>query len=301
MELRQMRYFIAVAEELHFGRAAGRLHISAPTLSQQIKQVEHEIGVPLLIRRHSGVALTPAGGILLEGSRIAVRAADEAVVSTRRSVGLEESALRLGLLNGAPGWIPMLIKELVATAAADAGGCRVDLIAGVTADQMRLVGAGQVDLGLVRAPISLPDGMRSVNVGSEELGVLMLPSHPLAAGEDADPVSLTGRELMWFPRQSAPEFYDDALGRLRRAGGDVTVSEVAISHAQLVSGLLVRREAITLGSSRAAGSSGVVWRRLRGAPLVVTFAAIWLMSNCNPVLRSLVPELLREPPPGLHR
>src|SRR3954451_14687647 len=97
-----MRYFVGVAEELHFGRAAERLYISTPTLSQQIRQLEREVGTTLLIRHSRGVELTPAGQVFLARARETIQAAGLALKDTRRVVGLDEPVLRLGLLNGFP-------------------------------------------------------------------------------------------------------------------------------------------------------------------------------------------------------
>jgi DNA-binding transcriptional LysR family regulator len=109
-----MRYFVGVAEELHFGRAAERLYISTPTLSQQIKQLEREVGTTLLIRHSRGVELTPAGQVFLARARETIQAAGLALKDTRRAVGLDEPVLRLGLLNGIPGWVDTPIWQDVA-------------------------------------------------------------------------------------------------------------------------------------------------------------------------------------------
>jgi DNA-binding transcriptional LysR family regulator len=91
-----MRYFVAVAEELHFGRAAARLYISSPTLSQQIKLIEREIGAPPLLRGAHGALLTPAGEVLLRSARQVVEAASHAVAATRQAAGVGSTRLRLG-------------------------------------------------------------------------------------------------------------------------------------------------------------------------------------------------------------
>src|SRR3954447_16162606 len=98
-----MRYFVGVAEELHFGRAAERLYISTPTLSQQIEQLEREVGATLLIRHSRGVELTPAGQVFLTRARETIRAPGRALRDARGAAGLDEPVLRLGLLNGIPG------------------------------------------------------------------------------------------------------------------------------------------------------------------------------------------------------
>ena len=280
MELRQLRYFVGVAEELHFGRAAERLYISTPTLSQQIKQLEREVGTSLLIRHSRGVELTPAGQVFLARARETIQAAGLALNDTRRAAGLDEPILRLGLLNGIPGWLPAALEQLAADRF-PAG--TVTLEAGTTTDQLRMLGAGEIDLGLVRAPVTLPPAMTSEQLADEELGVLLTATHPLAAEPELTLDDLAGLELIWIPRAAAPEFYDDAL---RRIGTGVRLSDISMSHSQLRSALLVRRSAISLGSRRAA-TPDIVWRPLAGRPLIARYAAVWRTDSTNPVLRAM--------------
>ena len=108
-------------------------------------------------------------------------------------------------------------------------------------------------------------------------------SDPLAASSVLTLDDLTGHELIWVPRAAAPEFYDDALGRL---GDGIRLSDISMSHSQLRSALLVRRSAISLGSRRAA-TPDIVWRPLKGRPLIARYAAVWRTDSHNPVLQAL--------------
>jgi DNA-binding transcriptional LysR family regulator len=275
-----MRYFVAVAEELHFGRAAERLYISTPTLSQQIKQLEREVGTTLLIRHSRGVELNPAGQIFLARARETIQAAGLALKDTRRAAGLDEPVLRLGLLNGVPGWLPAALEQLAAERHNES---TVTLEAGTTVDQVRMLTTGEIDLGLVRLPLTLPSATIAEELAEEELGVLMVASHALASAAEVSVDDLTGLELIWIPRAAAPEFHDDALQRL---GGDFRLSDISMSHSQLRSALLVRRGAISLGSRRAA-TPDVVWRPIKGRPLIARYAAIWRTDSHNPVLQAM--------------
>lgn len=275
-----MRYFVGVAEELHFGKAAERLYISTPTLSQQIKQLEREVGTTLLIRHSRGVELTPAGEVFLARARETLQAAGLALKDTRRAAGLDEPVLRLGLLNGIPGRLPAALEQLATERFPNS---TVTLQAGTTVDQLRMLGNGEIDLGLVRTPVTLPAATTSVHLASEELGVLLAATHPLADRPELRLDDLTGLELIWIPRASAPEFHDETL---RRLGPGVRLSDISMSHSQLRSALLVRRDAISLGSRRAADAE-VVWRPLAGRPLVARYAAVWRTDSSNPVLRAM--------------
>ena len=280
MELRHLRYFVAVAEELHFGRAAERLFISTPTLSQLIRQLEREIGTPLLVRHSRGVELTPAGHVFLDRARETVQAADRAVQETRQAAGLTAPRLRLGLLNGVPPAIPAALEGLARERFPQ---CEVSVAAGTTTEQLRMLAAGEVDLAVVRTPVTLPSGTAMEELATEELGVLVAATHPLAAHDEVGPDDLHGHELVWIRRSAAPEFYDDVLHRL---GPGVRVGDVSMHHAQIPAALLVHRAAFSLGSRRAE-TSEVVWRPLRGRPLVVSYAGVWRTDSRHPVLRAM--------------
>ena len=290
MELRHLHYFVAVAEELHFRRAAERLHISTPTLSQQIQAVEREVGAPLLIRRSKGVNLTPAGETLLKLGKEALRAADQALHETRLVAGVTAPVLRLGLLNGVPPSLPARVGEILRKQVPDA---RLVLISGTTADQLRLLDSGQVDLALLRLPAATPEGITAMAIAKEELGVVLPEDHPLAAGQQIDITELSGQELILFPREFAPDLHDAMLESLRSRGADVVLSDSAMGHAQMLSALRLRKGAIGLSSARVKGTPGLAWRPFRGAKPVITYAAAWRTTGGHPLLPALLPELLR--------
>ena len=282
MELRQLRYFVTVAEELHFRRAAERLFISAPTLSQQIKAVDREVGAPLLIRHPRGIELTPAGRALLRGGSEILKAADELLAETRRVAGVTEPTLRLGLLNGVLPALPAMIEEVVRQ-----HGARLIMTGGPTAEQVRMLNAGETDLALVRAPVTLPAGLRQVPVAREELGVLMSEHHPLAAADAIDAAVLSGCELIMFPRELSPGFYDDVLRTLTERGARFVLSDSAMGFQQILTILPQRPAAVSLASARAAANPGLAWRPFRGEPLIVTYIAAWREGTSNPLLASV--------------
>ncbi|MFI6998398.1 LysR family transcriptional regulator [Nocardia sp. NPDC050175] len=288
VELRQLRYFVVLAEELHFRRAAERLFISAPTLSQQIKVLEREMGGALL-SRDPRVELTAAGEVLFRTGKEVLRSVDSAVRETRRASAAGAPVVRFGLLNGVPPWLPSRIEELLPS------GTRMVLTGGTTADQVRLLDDDEVDLALVRAPVALPDRFAQRPVARDELGVLMSAAHPLANSDEVEPAELTDQELILFARESAAGLHDELLRALRERGAQVQVSESAMGHAQMLTVLPLRPDLIGLSSSRAADRPGLVWRPLRGGPLEVTYAAIWRVPIRNPAVRAMVDVLAADP------
>ncbi|MFC9436611.1 LysR family transcriptional regulator [Nocardia sp. NPDC057030] len=288
MELRQLRYFVVLAEELHFRRAAERLFISTPTLSQQIRVLERELGGALL-NRDPRVELTAAGEVLFRTGREVLRSVDAAVRETRRASAAGAPVLRFGLLNGVPPWLPSRIEELLPS------GTRMVLAGGTTADQVRLLDDDEVDLALVRAPVALPDRFAQRPIARDELGVLMSASHPLADHAEIDPADLTDRELILFARDSAPGLHDELLRTLHARGARVRLSDSAMGHAQMLAVLPSRPDTIGLSTSRPAHHPGLTWRPFRGGPILVTYAALWRTPIRNPAVRALLEALAAGP------
>jgi len=250
--------------------------------------VEREVGAPLLIRHSRGVNLTPAGQALLRGGAEILKAADELLAETRRVAGVAEPRLRLGLLNGVPPALPARIGDL-----ARGHGARLVMTGGPTAAQVDLLAAGQTDLALLRGPVTLLPGLRQVPAAREELGVLMSRDSPLAPAQGIDVADLAGRELIMFPRELSPGFYDDVLGFLTERGAAFVLSDSAMGFQQVLAILPLRPGAVSVASARAAANPGLAWRPLRGDPLTVTYVAAWRETARNPVLASVLQAISR--------
>jgi DNA-binding transcriptional LysR family regulator len=285
MELRHLSYFVALAEELHFGRAARRLHVSTPTLSQQIQALEREVGTLLVNRDSHGVELTAAGKVLLGEAREALQAADRALREARRAGHAREPAIRLGILHGVPDWLTAQLERMTRAALPE---CRQVLVGGTTADQLALVMSGEVDVALARLPLEQDkQAVTALPIAEEELGVLMSGQHQLADRTVLDPSDLTGQELIWIHRRLAPGFYDAVIAQLHEAGAEPRISETVVSQVQLP--LVLRRSpaAISLSSERGADPPALVWRPIAGRPLVVTYAVVWREPVRDPAVREL--------------
>src|SRR5687767_11951158 len=150
IELRLLRYFAVVAEELHVGNAAARLFISQPALSQQIRALEEQVGLPLFIRHPRGVELTEAGHVLLEEARAVLRGSErlEGTVEELRRGRIAE--LRIGLPPGLP---QRLLPELLGALREREPDARVEVIELTTPEQLVALRDGSLDLGLVREPV----------------------------------------------------------------------------------------------------------------------------------------------------
>nr|WP_033257878.1 LysR substrate-binding domain-containing protein [Kitasatospora sp. SID7827] len=188
-----MRYFVVVAEELHFGRAARRLHLSQPPLSRAVRRLEDDLGTPLLVRSPAGVALTPAGAVLLAEARELLARADR--VRARVGTAAGRAGLTVGLLGDGtdPG-----VARLAAAFRRDHPG--VDVLVRETdlTDPTCGLRAGLVDVALTRAPFD-PDGLAVRVLRSDPVGVVLRADDPLARRERLRLAELADRRWFSFP------------------------------------------------------------------------------------------------------
>ncbi|QRP47817.1 LysR family transcriptional regulator [Amycolatopsis sp. FDAARGOS 1241] len=197
MELRQLKAFVVVAEELHFGRAADRLHIAASPLSRQIRSLERELKAALFRRTTRRVALTPAGRVLLERSRAILREVD---VVTRTVAELAtESTARVTIAFTRCAAQTLLARIMVT--ARRFGDLEVDLHTDLlTPAQLDAITSGAVDIGfLVRAGEPIPAGLRSHSLTAGALRAVVPAGHPLAQRAVIDIADLAAHDLISFP------------------------------------------------------------------------------------------------------
>ena len=226
MELRQLRYFVAVAEELHFRRAAARLHMSQPPLSQQIQQLEAEMGCTLLARTRRRVELTPAGAAFLRDARALLSELDGAVETARRIDAGQTGRIRINFVGSA---LVSTLPDLVQRFRAAHPRVEVELHERSTIEQLRAIKAGSVDVGLIRAPLEADPELAVEIVARERTVAAIAAKHPLAAMRRVPLRRLAAEPLVLFPRDQAPGFHDlldleprrqrlHAAGRPIRAG-----------------------------------------------------------------------------------
>ncbi|MFI7870402.1 LysR family transcriptional regulator [Streptomyces salinarius] len=194
MELRTLRYFVAVAEELHFGRAAARLHMSQPPLSRAIKQLEAEVGAPLLVRSPTGVALTPVGTVLLDEARALLDHADRVRVRVGAAAGA--AIITVGILGngGDPG-----ASRLAAAYRRDHPGIDIRIRDTDLTDPTCGLRAGLVDVALTRAPFD-ETGLTVCALRTDPVGVVLRTDDPLARRDRLWLAELGDRRWFQFPQ-----------------------------------------------------------------------------------------------------
>jgi DNA-binding transcriptional LysR family regulator len=276
-DLRHLRHFIAVAEQLHFGRAAAALHISQPPLSRSIRDLEVRLGVTLLARTRRKVELTPEGARFLEDARRLLAQLERAVLDVGSMAAGQGGQLRLGFVSLADfGVLPALLKAYKSTRP----GVALALREMLSPDQAAALAAGELDFGLLLPPVTGAD-LEHVVVQRERF-VAALPSrHRLAreGGRNAGRLAvreLAGEAFVMAPREIAPGLHDIVAALTARAGFAPRVAQEAIQMQTVVSlvssGLGV---ALVPASVANLGRRGVVYREIADAHPKLDLGLAW--------------------------
>jgi len=293
VDVRQLRCFVAVAEELHFGRAAERLHVAQPAVSQTVMAVERELGLVLFERSNRRVELTDAGRVLLAEARGVIERLDQFVVVADRLRSGVTGRVTIAVAAALP---PDLLTELLRVFRAAAPDVKVvaKSVADV-ADPVAALSGGRYDLAVLRGVIDAP-GIASVVVASEPIGVALPAEHELAASDVVSARSLNDEPLVAFPRTASPTEFDRLFAALAGAGfdhvGEVHESPPGAVEASLR--LVAAGEALSLklrSEVDASGSADVVWRPFADVDLRVLVSAAWRFDVTSPATRRLVDAL----------
>ena len=282
MELRHLRYFVTVAEELHFGRAAKKLHISQPPLSMQIRALEAELGVMHFNRTQRSVALTQSGNALLGEARHILTRVDQAVLMTRRVSRGEIGELAIGFISVADyNVLPVVLREFRRAFPL----VNLTLRKSTTDAQIRDLLAGRIDVGFVLPPINEPS-LESLPILREPLIAALPDKHPLARKAGKLVLEkLKDAPFILFPRPYAPGLYDDVVSCCKAAGFSPRVEQEAIQMQTIVS--LVSAElgvALIPASLTNLRRTGVTYKELKaGSPLTGVHLA-WRRGDDLPAL-----------------
>jgi DNA-binding transcriptional LysR family regulator len=214
MELRHLRYFVAVAEELHFRRAAERLHVAQPAVSEQIRKLEQELGVLLLNRTHRSVSLTNAGSAMLVEAHRVLRQADVAQQAARDADARAGHKLRVGCLLDA---FPAPLSRALGRIATAMPNTDVALETGSGSTLIEDVRAGRLDVAAVCMP-SRVHGLRALPFGHERTVAAVRVLHRLADGDSIQIEQLAESNLIVLPRAVNPAFHDGVAAASREAG-----------------------------------------------------------------------------------
>ena len=264
MELRHLRYAVALADELHFARAAARLHIAQPPLSQQIKALETELGVRLFDRTSRRVGLTDAGAAFIAEARRTLASAEQAIEAARRAARAETGRLAIGYVSSASYELLPAVLRAFRRRAPDVLLVLEEMN---SSEQSRGVLAGTLDLGFVRRPPPTDRRLAGTAVRREPIVVAVPRDHALAAARAIRLRELALEPFVIFPARPRPSWADVALDLCRGAGFEPRVVQEAV---EMVSALSLVAAGIGIalvpGAVRAVRRPGVVFRPLTPAP-----------------------------------
>jgi DNA-binding transcriptional LysR family regulator len=216
MDLRHLRYFVAVAEERHFTRAAERLGIKQPPLSLQIKQLEQELGTPLFRRLTRGVELTEPGTLLLDEARQILEQVERTKANVRNRARGETGDIRVGFA-GATYFQPR-VPGLVQTYRRRYPSVVLSPVQGNTLDLVEALENGSVDVAFVRAPLEDRQAITVHPLVEETMRIVLPSNHPQARKRFVSLASFAQETIIFSPRASSPGLYDSIIASCRRAG-----------------------------------------------------------------------------------
>lgn len=290
MELRKLRYFVTLAEELHFGRAAARLSITQPPLSLAIRALEDELGVQLFARNRRQVELTHAGATFLEHARAVLARATEAVQQARAAERGEVGRLAIGFMSAS---IYTLLPPVLRQFAASHPGVKLELRELTLPQQFAALRRGDIEVGFVRPPIHDP-GLASVDLLAEPLVVALPDGHKLATARRITPAQLKEQPFVMFQRAPGLVLHDLVLGFCLQHGFTPRVTQEA-SQTHAVVGLVSAGIGVALvpASAQEIRLRGVHFRPLAVATPQVHTALAWRRDDSSPVLKAFVQAATR--------
>jgi DNA-binding transcriptional LysR family regulator len=263
MELRHLRYFVAIAEERHFTRAAQRLGIGQPPLSQQIRALETELGTSLFKRLPRGVELTEAGRVFFDDARQILASAEQAQARARRAASGDMGRIRIGMINSAPfhPFVPRVIREF--------GQRYPDVALSLEENSTPLLAeavlAGHVDVAFVRPLLGDQPALISHELFDEDMLVALPLGHPLARFRSLSLWSLAAEPFVLFPREVGAGLYDEIIAVCRTAGFSPRVAQETSQVTSIVN-LVAAGLGISLvpASMQQIHSEGVTYRPIAG-------------------------------------
>ncbi|WP_265670803.1 LysR family transcriptional regulator [Klebsiella grimontii] len=273
IELRHLRYFIAVAEELHFGHAAARLNISQPPLSQQIQILEQQIGARLFARTNRSVSLTEAGRQFLADSRQILTQVDDAAARAARLHHGETGELRIGFTSSAP--FIKAVSDTLSTFRRRYPDVHIQTRETNTREQIVPLNEGALDLGLMRNT-QLPETLIWERVLREPLLAMVPRDHPLASQPRVSLRELAREPFVFFDPHVGTGLYDDILGLLRRYDLTPTIAQ-EVGEAMTIIGLVAAGLGVSIlpASFRRVQLSEMCWLPIEEQDAVSEMWLVW--------------------------
>jgi DNA-binding transcriptional LysR family regulator len=283
MELRQLRYFVTLAEELHFGRAAEREHIVQSALSQQLQRLERQLGVPLLERDTHHVGLTSAGAAFLVEARQIIEHVERAERIARSALGLSP-ALRVGIIDASYDSMPQILHE----AQARYPELVIHQVEAGVPSQYQMLADGHLDVGIGRA-VHAPSGVASALFREDPLGVLVPGGHRFAALDSVPVADLAQEPLLLAEDLQAPEFNQFVVEMCRSAGFTPSVYEGTVESIRASADLVVQGRCICcVPASCISALRGTFWRPLTEPAWSYPWSVLWRATDDSEYVSAVI-------------
>jgi DNA-binding transcriptional LysR family regulator len=286
MELRHLRYFVAVAEELNFTRAAARLRVAQPALSSQVKDLEEELATRLFERGRTGVQLTRGGKLFYQRARSILAQTAEAAQAARTAAGMISGALTIGFPSGLH---LNYLQPVIASFQRSYPKVEFDFFHALATEQIKALRDHRIDLAFVTMPVPL-DGLENRIIWRIPFEVVLPQRHRLAKKAAFELADLRGEDFVFCTRESRPEFYDEFFRHCANAGFRPHITQEVGGYPTNMLGLI----SVGVGLSvlphfeRAERITGLVWRPLTRPRLWVDFALAWRRSAQSAVVEHFI-------------
>jgi DNA-binding transcriptional LysR family regulator len=291
MELRHLRYFVAVGEEQHYKRAAQRLRVAQPALSRQIQDLEEEIGFKLFDRLPRGVKISAAGKCFIEDARRILHEVDEAAARAKRVASGQSGILRVGFVESISwhGVVPDSFRQFRERQP----NAELQLKPASSAEQTEAVHSSLLDAGFVFTIAKIGRELTQLPIASLNLMLAVPKAHPLTKIRRLRLRDLNDAAFIWFPRRESPAFYDQLMYECFRGGlKSPHIVQEGVNEATILS-------LVSCGLGVAFVSSATRWRCPESVALLpvtdlklpLSFALIWRKDNTSPLLEKFVANL----------
>jgi DNA-binding transcriptional LysR family regulator len=295
MELRHLRYFVAIGEEQHYGRAAERLHVAQPALSRQIQDLEEEVGVKLFERLPRGVKISAAGISFLDDSRRILQQVNEATLRAGRVARGQSGTLRVGFTESASwhGVVPDSFRQF----RAKQPDAELQLYPSSSVDQIDAVRSGRFDAGFVFSMSKADPDLDQLSVAIHHLVLAVPKGHPLTKVKKLRLRDMSDTSFVWFPRRQSPAYYDRLMQECSRGGlRTPQIVQEAVDQATMLSLVSCRLGvAFVSDATRWRCPAGVILLPIADLNLPLPFSLVWRKDNASPLLAKFVADVREMP------
>jgi DNA-binding transcriptional LysR family regulator len=295
MELRHLRYFVAVGEEQHYGRAAERLHVAQPALSRQIQDLEEEVGVKLFERLPRGVKISAAGASFLDDSRRILQQLNEATIRAGRVARGQSGTLRVGFIESASwhGVVPDSFRQFRARQP----DAELQLYPSLSIEQFDAVRSGRLDAGFVFSMSKGDPDLDQLPVAIHHLVLAVPKGHPLIRVRKLRLRDMRDSAFVWFPRRQSPAYYDRLMQECSRGGlRTPQIVQEAVDQATILSLVSCRLGvAFVSDATRWRCPAGVILLPVADLNLPLPFSLVWRKDNASPLLSKFVADVRQMP------